>query len=174
VSFRSCVNPSHYSVCLDFLASKATVINQFLILDLSENPLPALTADPLALESTYGNLISIALNYTQDGGEIRVRVEAVGISIGFRAHSVSMRVAGRGHMGCHGRQQGDGNNPHIAHRPLLFKALRRRHRPPRPQSLFFQILLNDAGEIRFAIDHENPLFLESWDGNTAHSTFGRG
>jgi len=83
-------------------------------LDLSENPIPALAADPLALESTN------ALNYTQDGEEIRVGVEAVGISIDFRAHSVSMRVAGRGHRGCHGCQQDDGNNPHIAHRPLFF------------------------------------------------------
>jgi signal transduction histidine kinase len=52
-----------------------------LILDLPENPLPALTADPLVLESIYGNLITNALNYTPEGGEIKVRVELVGISI---------------------------------------------------------------------------------------------
>jgi PAS domain S-box-containing protein len=66
---------------VDFLASKAAGKNQSLILDLPENPLPGLTADPLALESIYGNLITNALNYTPDGGEIRVRVELVGISI---------------------------------------------------------------------------------------------
>ena len=35
----------------------------------------------MALESIYGNLITNALNYTQPGGEIRVKVELVGISI---------------------------------------------------------------------------------------------
>jgi PAS domain S-box-containing protein len=66
---------------VDFLASKAASKNQSLVLDLPENPLPTLTADPLALESIYGNLITNALNYTQEGGEIRVKVEVVGISI---------------------------------------------------------------------------------------------
>ena len=66
---------------VDFIASKAASKSQSLILDLPENPLPALTADPLALESIYGNLITNALNYTPDGGEIRVKVEGVGISI---------------------------------------------------------------------------------------------
>ena len=66
---------------VDFIASKAAGKNQSLILDLPENPLPALTADPLVLESIYGNLITNALNYTPDGGEIRVKMEGVGISI---------------------------------------------------------------------------------------------
>jgi signal transduction histidine kinase len=51
------------------------------MLDLPENPLPALIADPLVLESIFGNLITNALNYTPDSGEIKVRVELVGISI---------------------------------------------------------------------------------------------
>ncbi len=66
---------------VDFIESKAAGKNQSLILDLPENPLPALTADPLVLESIYGNLITNALNYTPDGGEIRVKMEGVGISI---------------------------------------------------------------------------------------------
>ncbi len=66
---------------VDFLASKAAGKNQSLILDLPENSLPPLTAEPLALESIYGNLITNALHYTQPGGEIRVKVELVGISI---------------------------------------------------------------------------------------------
>jgi signal transduction histidine kinase len=66
---------------VDFLASKAAGKNQSLILDLPENELPPLTADPLALESIYGNLITNALNYTQPGGEIRVKAELLGISI---------------------------------------------------------------------------------------------
>ena len=66
---------------VDFLASKAAAKNQSLILDLPENSLAPLTADPLALESIYGNLITNALHYTPPGGEIRVKVELVGISI---------------------------------------------------------------------------------------------
>jgi signal transduction histidine kinase len=66
---------------VDFLASTAAGKNQSLILDVPENSLPPLTADPLALESIYGNLITNALHYTQPGGEIRVKVELVGISI---------------------------------------------------------------------------------------------
>ncbi|MGB9442775.1 MAG: response regulator [Desulfobacterales bacterium] len=66
---------------VDFLASKAAGKNQSLTLDLPQDSLPPLTADPLALESIYGNLITNALNYTQPGGEIRVKVELAGISL---------------------------------------------------------------------------------------------
>jgi signal transduction histidine kinase len=66
---------------VDFLASKAAGKNQSLILEVPTDNLPALTADPLALESIYGNLITNALHYTQPGGEIRVKAELVGISI---------------------------------------------------------------------------------------------
>jgi PAS domain S-box-containing protein len=65
----------------DFLRSRAEEKNQTLILDLPGTVLPPLTADPLALESIYGNLITNAINYTPAGGEIRVKVELVGISI---------------------------------------------------------------------------------------------
>ena len=66
---------------VDFMGDRAAEKNQKLILELPEKPLPALTADPLALESIFGNLITNALNYTQTGGEIRVKVEIVGLSI---------------------------------------------------------------------------------------------
>ena len=66
---------------IDFLGSRAADKDQTLILDLPEEPIPALTADPLALESIFGNLITNALNYTQSGGEIRVKVELAGLSI---------------------------------------------------------------------------------------------
>ncbi|MGD9286258.1 MAG: response regulator [Desulfobacterales bacterium] len=65
----------------DFLGSKAAIKNQSLKLELPENELPPLMADPLALESIYGNLITNALNYTPPGGEIRVKAEVVGISV---------------------------------------------------------------------------------------------
>jgi two-component system phosphate regulon sensor histidine kinase PhoR len=66
---------------VDFMADRAAEKKQKLILELPEKPLPALTADPLALESIFGNLITNALNYTQADGEIRVKVEIVGLSI---------------------------------------------------------------------------------------------
>jgi signal transduction histidine kinase len=66
---------------VDFMKERAAKKNQNLILDLPAETLPALTADPLALESIFGNLITNALNYTQAGAEIRVKAELVGLSI---------------------------------------------------------------------------------------------
>lgn len=66
---------------VDFLGAKAADKNQTLTLDISAEPIPAITADPLALESIFGNLITNALNYTQAGGEIRVKVEPAGLSL---------------------------------------------------------------------------------------------
>jgi two-component system phosphate regulon sensor histidine kinase PhoR len=43
--------------------------------------LPEITADPLALESIFGNLIANAINYTQEGGRIRVEVDTAGINV---------------------------------------------------------------------------------------------
>jgi signal transduction histidine kinase len=66
---------------VDFLGTQANDKNLSLILELSEDPLPSLKADPLAMESIFGNLITNAINYTQEGGEIRVTVDLAGISI---------------------------------------------------------------------------------------------
>ena len=66
---------------VDFMGDRAAEKNQNLMLELPEKPLPPLTVDPLALESIFGNLITNALNYTQAGGEIRVKAELVGLSI---------------------------------------------------------------------------------------------
>jgi two-component system phosphate regulon sensor histidine kinase PhoR len=59
---------------VNFLASRAERRGQSLALDLPEGPLPPVVADPFALESIFGNLITNALNYTQEGGAIRVEV----------------------------------------------------------------------------------------------------
>jgi len=50
-------------------------------LNLLKTPLPSLTADPIALESIFGNLITNAINYTQEGGKITVSVDLAGINI---------------------------------------------------------------------------------------------
>jgi signal transduction histidine kinase/FixJ family two-component response regulator len=66
---------------VNFLKARAEAKHQSLVLAKPDNPLPPLQADPLALESIFGNLISNAINYTQDGGAIEVRVEQAGINL---------------------------------------------------------------------------------------------
>ncbi|MCP4146192.1 MAG: ATP-binding protein, partial [bacterium] len=55
--------------------------NQGLNLEISQEPFPTLMADPIALESIFGNLISNAINYTQEGGKIAVEVDLAGINM---------------------------------------------------------------------------------------------
>jgi len=66
---------------VEFLETHAGQKHQSLTLELPKTPLPELIADPIALESIFGNLITNAINYTQDGGEIRVVVDMAGINI---------------------------------------------------------------------------------------------
>ena len=66
---------------VDFLSTRATSKNQSLTLNLPPQQLPELNADPLALESIFGNLISNAINYTQKDGSIRVMVDMAGINL---------------------------------------------------------------------------------------------
>lgn len=65
---------------VDFLESMAKAKNQSLTLEFPTDPLPILTVDPLMLESIFGNLITNAINYTQDGGMISVKIDLVGIN----------------------------------------------------------------------------------------------
>lgn len=69
------------SSIIDFLAVKADAKNQILTLELPSEPIPEISADPLALESIFGNLITNAINYTQEGGDIRVKVDLTGINV---------------------------------------------------------------------------------------------
>lgn len=66
---------------IDFLTARAESNNQSLSLELPDEYLPSITADSLALESIFGNLITNAINYTPEGGEIRVVVDLAGINI---------------------------------------------------------------------------------------------
>ncbi len=66
---------------VDFLSTQAAAKSQTLALALPRDPVPTVTADPLALESIFGNLIANAINYTGNGGEITVGVELTGINL---------------------------------------------------------------------------------------------
>lgn len=66
---------------VDFLSTKASTRNQSLTLDVLVPDLREIQADPLALESIFGNLITNAITYTQEGGCIRVEVDKAGINI---------------------------------------------------------------------------------------------
>jgi two-component system, OmpR family, phosphate regulon sensor histidine kinase PhoR len=69
---------------VEFMESKAQARGQALTLTLPGSPLPEIQADPLALESIFGNLISNAITYTPEGGAIRVDADATGVSIRVR------------------------------------------------------------------------------------------
>ena len=66
---------------IDFLKDKANAKKQKLTLEIMDKHLPELQADPIALESVFGNLITNAINYTPEKGHIRVTAEVVGINI---------------------------------------------------------------------------------------------
>ena len=66
---------------IDFLSTRAATKHQELILTQSKKTVPPVEADPLALESVFGNLISNALNYTQEEGRIEVRISQAGVNL---------------------------------------------------------------------------------------------
>ncbi len=66
---------------VDFLKARAEAKKQSLSLSLPDTPLPTFTSDPLALESIIGNLITNAINYTEEEGIIEVRVDKVGDNV---------------------------------------------------------------------------------------------
>jgi two-component system, OmpR family, phosphate regulon sensor histidine kinase PhoR len=78
---------------VDFLDAKAQAKHQSLTLVLPESPLPELQADPLALESIFGNLIANAITYTPDGGSIRVEVDMAGVHVRARVIDNGIGIA---------------------------------------------------------------------------------
>jgi len=58
---------------VDFLGVRAKAKNQHLTFEPSPEVLPVILADPMALESIFGNLIANAINYTPEGGKIVVK-----------------------------------------------------------------------------------------------------
>ncbi|MFP4225646.1 MAG: ATP-binding protein [Desulfobacterales bacterium] len=65
------------SSIVDFMKSRADGKGQTLTFNTGDSPIPEITADPMALESIFGNLVTNAINYTPSGGEITVTVETV-------------------------------------------------------------------------------------------------
>ena len=69
---------------VDFLGTRARTKGQTLVFEPPPEPLPSIKADPLALESIFGNLITNAINYTQEGGQIAVKADMAGINLRVR------------------------------------------------------------------------------------------
>ncbi len=66
---------------VNFLAVRTDARKQSLTLAVLGRDLPEVEADPVALESIFGNLITNALTYTPEGGHIRVELDRAGINL---------------------------------------------------------------------------------------------
>ena len=66
---------------VDFLGARAKAKSQSLVAEISEDTRPVVMADIIGLESIFGNLIANAINYTPEGGEIRVIVQITGENV---------------------------------------------------------------------------------------------
>ncbi|MGA7105052.1 MAG: response regulator [Candidatus Deferrimicrobiaceae bacterium] len=78
---------------IEFLRTSAQKKNQSITLLLPQDKLPELIADPIALESIFGNLVTNAINYTQEGGEIIVTVDMAGINSRVRVKDNGFGIA---------------------------------------------------------------------------------
>ncbi len=74
---------------VDFLNVEALKKDQVLEFNLPEKKLPEITADPIALESVFGNLIANAIKYTPEKGKIEVILDT-------KDHYVRVKVKDNG------------------------------------------------------------------------------
>jgi len=80
---------------VDFLKTQAKGKEQSITLDLPKDPLPHLMADPVALESIFGNLITNAINYTQVGGNINIQVDMAGTNLRVKVSDNGFGIDGK-------------------------------------------------------------------------------
>lgn len=66
---------------VSFLNTRAKTKQQTLTMKAPAAEIPPIQADPLALESIFGNLIANAINYTGDGGTIDVSAGLAGVNV---------------------------------------------------------------------------------------------
>lgn len=77
---------------VEFMEARAASKRLDLTLELPTHPLPPITADPIGVESIFGNLISNAINYTPDGGRIQVTAEMTGLNIRVRIQDTGFGI----------------------------------------------------------------------------------
>jgi signal transduction histidine kinase len=80
---------------VDFLTTRAQAKGQHLTLALPATPLPPVSADPIGLESIFGNLITNAINYTPEGGTISVTADRAGINLRVRVKDNGFGIEAR-------------------------------------------------------------------------------
>jgi PAS domain S-box-containing protein len=78
---------------VEYVGEQARAKKQALSLQLAEDPLPRMHADPVALESIFGNLITNAVKYTPEGGNIRVEADRAGINVRVRVTDNGFGIA---------------------------------------------------------------------------------
>jgi two-component system, OmpR family, phosphate regulon sensor histidine kinase PhoR len=83
---------------IDFLGTRAAAKHIELSLERPQTPLPMVRADPLALESIFGNLITNAINYTPESGRIVVSLGPGGAGIRVRVIDNGFGIEAR-HLG---------------------------------------------------------------------------
>ena len=69
---------------IEFLYPQAAAKQQNITLNPPNAALPSMSADPLVMESIFGNLITNAINYTPDKGDIQVTLTLTGDHIEVR------------------------------------------------------------------------------------------
>jgi len=77
---------------VEFMEAPAASKQLDLTLDLRNNQLPLITADPIGVESIFGNLISNAINYTPEGGRIQVTADVTGLNIRVRVQDTGFGI----------------------------------------------------------------------------------
>ena len=80
------------------LKTQADAKGLSIALELPEELLPQLTADPVALESIFGNLIANAINYTPGGGNILVQTDLAGTNLRIKVADNGFGIADE-HLG---------------------------------------------------------------------------